>query len=256
MKIPVSDRISVLEFAVRRMAYALFVVSLVGCSVGPRYRKPSTTLQPFHNAPSIAAPSIARAPALEAWWTGFNDPELSKIIERVFQENLDLSASLARVQQARAVAKEAGAKLKPSASLIGQSNSYRQSLDTEVGRYAGQFPGFDRNQNYLDLGVAATWEVDLFGGLRRGAEAATYEARRQKLSILGHESSSQPRRRMHICRCAELRFAWHSQTIKFQPTNTSSNLFLRERTRASRRIANWLRPKLCWNRQRHPYLLS
>jgi NodT family efflux transporter outer membrane factor (OMF) lipoprotein len=170
----------------RGLAFALLATMIAGCSVGPRYRKPPTTLQPFHNAPAIdSQPAPAPAAALEAWWTGFDDPELTRIVERVFQENLDLSASLARVQQARAAAKEAGAQLKPSASLIGQDDWFRQSLDSAAVRYAGPVPNFNRNQSYLDLGVAATWEVDLFGGLRRGVEAATGEAQAAEALHLG-----------------------------------------------------------------------
>ena len=170
----------------RGLAFALLATLIAGCSVGPRYGKPSTRLQPFHNAPAIdSSPATAPPAALEAWWTGFQDPELTRIVERVFQENLDLSASLARVQQARAAAKEAGAQLKPSASLIGQDDWFRQSLDSSAVRYAGQVPNFSRNQSYLDLGVAATWEVDLFGGLRRGVEAATDEAQAAEALHLG-----------------------------------------------------------------------
>jgi NodT family efflux transporter outer membrane factor (OMF) lipoprotein len=170
---------------VRGFAYALFTAMIAGCSVGPRYAKPSTRLQPFHNAPAIDSLPATTPAALEAWWTGFRDPELTRIVERVFQENLDLSASLARVQQARAAAKEAGAQLKPSASLVGQDAWFRQSLDSPAVRYAGQVPNFSRNQSYLDLGVAATWEIDLFGGLRRGVEAATDEAQVAEALHLG-----------------------------------------------------------------------
>src|SRR5260370_1933643 len=180
------SKLTPFERVARGLAYALFASLIVGCSVGPKYGKPSTKLQPFHNAPAIdSLPTTAPAAALEALWTGFNDPELTKIVERVFQENLDLSASLARVQQACATAKEGRARLKPSASLNGQANSYRQSLDSPAVRYAGQVPGFSRNQSYLDLGVAATWEVDLFGGLRRGVEAATDEAQVAEAQHLG-----------------------------------------------------------------------
>jgi NodT family efflux transporter outer membrane factor (OMF) lipoprotein len=86
-----------------------------------------------------------------------------------------LAASITRIDQARASAKEAGAALKPSGALTADSQSYRQSLESPVGRYGQNLPGFDRNQSYLDLGIASSWEIDLFGGLRRGAEAATDE---------------------------------------------------------------------------------
>ena len=51
----------------------------------------------------------ASAPALDTWWEGFGDPELTRILQRALDQNLDLAASLTRVEQARATAKEAGA---------------------------------------------------------------------------------------------------------------------------------------------------
>src|SRR6202043_1579628 len=74
---------------------------------------------------------------------------------------------------------------KPSGSVTAQSSSFRQSLDSPIGRYATAFPGFHRNQSYLDLGLEASWEVDLFGGLRRGAEAASDEAQAAEAERLG-----------------------------------------------------------------------
>jgi len=160
--------------------YAAFGLSTVlalfaaGCTVGPRYRKPVTAIQPFHNAPSIESRhAVLPAPELDTWWTGFDDPGLTRIVKRVLNQNLDLAESFTRVEQARAAAKGAGAKLKPSGSVTAQSSSFRQSLDSPIGRYATAFPGFHRNQSYLDLGLEASWEVDLFGGLRRGAQAAS-----------------------------------------------------------------------------------
>jgi len=170
----------------RGVACGLVTLLLTSCAVGPKYRRPVSNVQPFHNAPAVQARKVtAEAPPLDRWWTGFQDPELTKIVQRAVEQNLDLAASFSRVEQARAAAKEAGARLKPAGSITAQSNSFRQSLESPVGRVAGVFPGFDRNQSYLDLGIAATWEVDLFGGLRRGAEAATEEVQVAEADHLG-----------------------------------------------------------------------
>jgi Outer membrane efflux protein len=149
-----------LQASLRMLFVAIVSFCFVGCRVGPRYKAPAITLQPFVNAPAVQKMTSDGPPtSLDHWWTGFKDPQLTAIIERAIAQNLDLAASLARVAQARAAAKEVGAKLKPSVNLAAQSNSFRQSLDSPVGRYAGAFPTFDRNQSYLDLGVAATWEM-------------------------------------------------------------------------------------------------
>src|SRR5260370_31748231 len=100
-------------------------------------------MQHCHNAPSIALRNTRYpAPALDTWWVGFNDAELSRIVQLAISQNLDLAASVARVEQARAAAKEAGARLKPYGTLNGQSTSFRQSLESPVGRFSGAVPTF------------------------------------------------------------------------------------------------------------------
>lgn len=148
-----------------------------GCAVGPSYRRPATTLEDFHSVGAHAAdPTRAPAPALEAWWDDFNDPMLSRIVQRARDQNLDLAAALARVQQARAAAREAGAQLLPTVDLDGQATRIHQSLESPTGQIASHLPGYNRNQSIYDAGLGAGWELDLFGGLRRGKEAASAEA--------------------------------------------------------------------------------
>ena len=148
-----------------------------GCAVGPSYRAPATPLESFHSVGALAArPTSAPTPALEVWWDGFNDPLLSRIVQRARDQNLDLAAALARVQQARAAAREAGAQLLPTFNVNGQVTRIHYSLQSPVGQIAGPLPGFNRNQSMYDVGLGAIWELDLFGGLRRGREAASAEA--------------------------------------------------------------------------------
>ena len=101
---------------------------------------------------------------------------LSRIVQRARAQNLDLAAALARVQQARAAAREAGAQLLPTFDLNGQATRIHQSLESPIGQIASHLPGFNRNQSIYDAGLGAMWELDLFGGLRRGREAASAEA--------------------------------------------------------------------------------
>lgn len=159
---------------------------LTGCAVGPKYRPPSVQLQSFHNAPAIAGRATdSSAPPLDTWWTGFQDPELTRIIQHALDQNLDLQAAMTRVEQARAVAKEAGAKRLPSGTLNAQGEAFRQSLESQVGRYSPVLPGFNRTQAYYDLNIGATWEADIFGGLKRGAQAATAEAQAAEAAHMG-----------------------------------------------------------------------
>src|SRR5207244_10354651 len=148
-----------------------------GCAVGPSYRKRATTLENFHSVGAFATrPTSAPTPALEAWWDGFNDPVLSRIVQRARDQNPDLAAALARVHQARAAAREAGAQLLPTLDLNAQATRIHQSLESPVGQIASHVPAFNRDQSIYDAGLGANWELDLFGGLRRGREAASAEA--------------------------------------------------------------------------------
>jgi NodT family efflux transporter outer membrane factor (OMF) lipoprotein len=161
-----------------RMSLALALgASMTGCAVGPKYHRPTVNLQPFHNAPSIETRTAALpAPPLDQWWTGFHDPQLTRIVKRALDQNLDLAAAMARVQQARAAAQGAGAQRMPSGNLYASTTTLSQSTESMTGRLGSHLPGYDRHQNYYDLGFIASWETDLFGGLKKGAQAAAAEA--------------------------------------------------------------------------------
>jgi NodT family efflux transporter outer membrane factor (OMF) lipoprotein len=160
--------------------------SITGCTVGPKYQRPTVKLQPFHNVPSIEARTASMpAPPLDQWWTGFHDPELTRIVQRALDQNLDLAAAMTRVQQARAAARGAGAQRLPSGNLYASTTTLYQSTESMTGRLASHLPGYSRTQNYYDLGFMASWETDLFGGLKKGAEAATAEAQAAEASRTG-----------------------------------------------------------------------
>ena len=174
-----SDKVSLAARKfILRMSLALALgASLSGCAVGPKYHRPTVDLQAFHNAPSIETRAASLpAPPLDQWWTGFHDPELTRIVQRALDQNLDLAAAMARVQQAHATARGAGAQRMPSGNLYASTTTLSQSTESMTGRAASHLPGYDRHQNYYDLGFIASWETDLFGGLKKGAEAAAAEA--------------------------------------------------------------------------------
>ena len=108
-----------------RSAFALAAItlgaSISGCAVGPDYETPAMSLSSFHSVGGVLTRGNNSPPPLDTWWTGFNDPTLTRIIRRALEQNLDLAASLARVEQARAAAQEAGAQLLPTSNLTGQT---------------------------------------------------------------------------------------------------------------------------------------
>ena len=157
------------------LGIALLLVT--ACSVGPAYHKPDSAL-----TSSIAGEDLlnqrqgdAPAPSLDRWWLGFQDQVLTGIVQRALDENLSLAVAMARVDQARAVAAAAGAVRLPKVDLDGRVLHQRQSLKSPEGQLASAFPGYERNQTIEAIGVGASWEADLAGGLAHGQQAAVEE---------------------------------------------------------------------------------
>jgi NodT family efflux transporter outer membrane factor (OMF) lipoprotein len=158
---------------------------LAACAVGPNYNRPKDELAPFHNNPTVGAGGQQGQASLDQWWAGFNDPMLTKVVQRALSQNLDLAASIARVQQARAAAYGAGAALLPSADLDASATYERQSTRGALGSIASTVPGYSRGIHDYSVGPAASWEIDLFGGLRRAAGAARAEAEAAEADQVG-----------------------------------------------------------------------
>jgi NodT family efflux transporter outer membrane factor (OMF) lipoprotein len=157
-----------------------------GCAVGPEYAEPATHLVPFHNRVATTSQrSEIPAPRLDTWWTGFNDPMLVAVVQRALAQNLELEAAFARVQQARAVAAGAGAQLLPTFDFEATSTAEHQSLLSPIGTIARTFPGYTRDQREYNVGAAASWEIDLAGGLRRSAAATRDEVQAAQAEQLG-----------------------------------------------------------------------
>ena len=154
----------------------VFIALLAACVVGPDYHKPKDDLAPFHNNPVTSGSLHGSQVSIDEWWTGFNDPTLTTVVQRALLQNLDLAASIARVQQARAAAAGAGAALLPTADLAASASYERQSTRSPLGEIGSTVPGYSRSIRDFNVGPSASWELDLFGGLRRAAAAARAEA--------------------------------------------------------------------------------
>jgi NodT family efflux transporter outer membrane factor (OMF) lipoprotein len=166
-------------------------LSLPGCAVGrhpvgPNYAKPPMNVAPFHNlSDAQAATSGLPAPKLDTWWTGFDDPMLVTVVQRALDQNLDLAAAYERVTQARASAAEAGAQLWPTAALGATVTADHQSNANLFGVIGNSFPGYRRNLREYTIGPAASWEIDVAGGLRRGKAAALDELQAAEADHVG-----------------------------------------------------------------------
>ncbi|QGZ38288.1 NodT family efflux transporter outer membrane factor (OMF) lipoprotein [Pseudoduganella flava] len=155
----------------------LLVAALsAGCAAGPDYVRPDVPLPDrFHGQAAVIQRPAAADADLAAWWKAFGDPELARYVALALERNLDLAQATARVTQARAGLAAASAALQPSANVTGQAARAYQSVETPVGQVLNATPGFDRHGNAYEANLAASWELDLFGGLRRGREAALAE---------------------------------------------------------------------------------
>jgi NodT family efflux transporter outer membrane factor (OMF) lipoprotein len=154
-----------------RFAALLCLGLLAGCTVGPHYSAPSVAL-PEHFSAQTARQVGAAEADLAAWWKAFNDPMLSQLVNLALQQNLDLAQASARIEQARAGLGAADAALLPSASVNGQAARARQSLETPLGQVLNSDPSYNRYGSAYEANLNASWELDVFGGLRRGQEAA------------------------------------------------------------------------------------
>ncbi|CAM3943375.1 efflux transporter outer membrane subunit [Bordetella tumulicola] len=158
----------------RRFLVLLLLAGVTaGCAVGPDYRRPAAPL-PSHYI-GQASPGQGRsmsAAELAAWWQGFDDPLLTRFVSLALEQNLDLAQAAARVTQARAGLGAANATLFPSGVASGSAARAQQSVEAPLGQVLNATPGYNRWGNAYEINLGASWEADVFGGLRRGQEAA------------------------------------------------------------------------------------
>jgi len=160
----------------RAAALLLSVTVMTGCAVGPDYKSPEIALSPrFLGQEGVERREVQRKAELQTWWAGFDDPLLARFVSLALEQNLDVAQAAARVAQARGSLNQADAALLPSANVSAQGARTYQSLETPLGQVLRATPGFDRTGNYYEANVGANWEIDVFGGLRRGREAARAE---------------------------------------------------------------------------------
>lgn len=140
-----------------------------GCAVGPDYRPPQPSApSSWYGAADRASFASERRPELVHWWTLFDDPSLTSLVERAVENNLDLKQARARVRQARAARGAAAAGLWPTADgTAAYTRSRTQAQEASVAR-----GGASGTLELFQAGLDAAWELDLFGGSRRNVEAA------------------------------------------------------------------------------------
>jgi multidrug efflux system outer membrane protein len=155
----------------------------LGCAVGPDYKKPDT---PAPQAYSEAGPWKEAQPKDQlpkaGWWHIFHEPTLDALEEEAARASPTLGAALARFDQAVAVARVQGSQLYPSVDLGPSAVRERFS-----GHRQTEYPAttFQYTTNSFDLPLQLSYEVDLFGSLRRSLESARASAEAQGAAYQG-----------------------------------------------------------------------
>ena len=147
------------------------IVCVAGCiTVGPDYEEPETTVPDQWYAAATKGVEQGDAP-LQTWWAVFEDPLLNDIIRRATEANLNLEAAVYRLQEARALRGVAASRRKPAVALDGSS---ARAEPSDVGILGDLLPEGESlsAQNLHDYSAVASWEIDLWGRIRRSVESA------------------------------------------------------------------------------------
>lgn len=173
-----------------RLSACLAALLLGGCALGPNYHAPDSASL---GVPSGYAPPVTRPPGagnssaaqasvaaadLVTWWQQFDDPLLTELITRATAGNLRIAQSLARLAQAREARVQAGADLLPA--LNGSAGANR-NFTHGAGRSTATTD--------LSLGADASWQADVFGGLKRSLEGARAEEAAAQFDVAGVRTS-------------------------------------------------------------------
>ena len=186
---------------------------LAACTVGPNYAGPPA-------APSDAAPgdsfvraqdpALRPAPGLARWWEAMNDPTLDALVGDALAHNPDIDVAQARIREAMAQLRARQADRLPSVSA------------NAIYGHA-ELPPLDDSEDstsldIYNLGLNASWEIDLFGGSRRQLEQAraTVGARQADLADMQVSLSAQVAQAYVNLRDAQARLALNEQSIALQ----------------------------------------
>lgn len=176
----------------RRLIFLIISLLINGCTVGPRYVRPSVNLPNNYKENLPNKTTKVKDEDLVHWWSTFNDPFLDQLLEITVNQNFDFRIALERVYQARAQYWIQFTQILPEFNADAQASRFRtsqsfgnspedSSTSTSSPANGAAPPNAATNsttatispiQNFFQIGLDAIWELDLFGKLRRSAKAA------------------------------------------------------------------------------------
>jgi multidrug efflux system outer membrane protein len=162
------------------LTVAFSFLLLAGCTVGPNYKRPQVSI-PEQWTVAPAHGTSTKPLERDEWWSSFQDSKLDSLIERAVGRNLDLKLALERVQEARAARGIARSAYFPSIDANVSATRLRGGINQGVIRAvpSSSDPNARANlispfeTNSFQGNLSALWELDVFGGIRRGVEAAS-----------------------------------------------------------------------------------
>ncbi|MCU0919358.1 MAG: efflux transporter outer membrane subunit [Burkholderiaceae bacterium] len=160
----------------RRALTTCAMLALAGCTLGPDYQRPEIT------APAAFQyePKDAAATADTLWWKQFQDPVMEQLIDEALQHNTNIQIAAANVEQAAAFLTQTRSQLFPTVGYGAGAQRER----TREPAFASLIPNYPNPASAYQAALQASWEIDLWGRIRRQSEAAyanvlaTDEARR------------------------------------------------------------------------------
>ncbi|NHN89279.1 efflux transporter outer membrane subunit [Acetobacter sp. LMG 1627] len=168
---------------------------LAGCSVGPnfqpdRLKLPSGFTEAAEEKPATPEEIERTNKEMTEWWASFNDPILTKLVQDAIKGNYDLQEAGQRILAERALRDKAASAWYPQMDANAGGGDVRYSLNIDNWPLRPGNPANRPEASILTYGASATWEIDVFGRIRRGVEAhereveASVEGRRALLMAL------------------------------------------------------------------------
>lgn len=144
-----------------------FTLLIIGCTVGPDYTRPAIDVPPAFNNRDRNAQQAANV----AWWKQFQDLELDALIAEALANNRDIKIAAANIEQAAAVLTQSRSGFYPQIGYDG-SGTRERSSETDASRL---YSIMQNPRIYYQTLASASWEIDLWGRIRRLSEAARAE---------------------------------------------------------------------------------
>ena len=170
---------------------SIVIVSVAGCAVGPDYKRPDLALPADYAANTQSDASNASNPISNEWWKLYNDTQLNDLIASALANNADARLAIARIDEARGALRETHAALFPEVDLGGTAARQRigaSGISSSGGSSSGgstgggssssglgsggQTGGRAFHSNFFQLDAQLSYELDLWGRLRRASESS------------------------------------------------------------------------------------